>query len=89
MCIVFVPLCLCVRGAGKTDDGEKMGWGAVVIEEAEDHKRSFYNEYGGDQERFFEWWPQVGLPSAWVSKRLEAGMPHAALRLPHTHTHIR
>ncbi|PNW79834.1 hypothetical protein CHLRE_08g368550v5 [Chlamydomonas reinhardtii] len=43
---------------GKTDDGEKMGWGAVVIEEAEDHKRSFYNEYGGDQERFFEWWPQ-------------------------------
>ncbi|KAG2428871.1 hypothetical protein HYH02_014194 [Chlamydomonas schloesseri] len=43
---------------GKSDDGEQLGWGAVVIEEAEDHKRSFHTKYGADMERFYEWWPQ-------------------------------
>ncbi|KAG2445471.1 hypothetical protein HXX76_000088 [Chlamydomonas incerta] len=43
---------------GKSDDGQQLGWGAVMMEEAEDHKRSFETKYGGDQERFYEWWPQ-------------------------------
>ena len=43
---------------GVDEDGTKLGWGAVLIEEAEEHKKSFITEYESDEEKFFEYWPQ-------------------------------
>lgn len=39
------------------DDGLKLGWGGVIKEEEAEHKRKFLAEYGGDQEKFFDYWP--------------------------------
>ncbi|KXZ48656.1 hypothetical protein GPECTOR_26g559 [Gonium pectorale] len=44
---------------GTDDDGERLGWGAVLIEEAEEHKRLFETKYGGNLEKFYDFWPQV------------------------------
>ncbi|KIM38928.1 hypothetical protein M413DRAFT_447585 [Hebeloma cylindrosporum] len=37
---------------------EELGWGGVCVEESEDHKRKFEEEFGGDEERFYKYWPQ-------------------------------
>jgi hypothetical protein len=36
---------------------EETGWGHVCYEEAEDEKRKFETEYGGDLEKWFKHWP--------------------------------
>ncbi|KAJ7072040.1 hypothetical protein C8F01DRAFT_1044390 [Mycena amicta] len=35
-----------------------LGWGACLKEEADDLKKDFETKYGGDEEKFFEHWPQ-------------------------------
>ncbi|KAH8105312.1 hypothetical protein BXZ70DRAFT_920313 [Cristinia sonorae] len=37
---------------------EDLGWGACFTEESDDLKRKFEVEYGGDLQKFFEYWPQ-------------------------------
>mmetsp|Transcript_10252 Transcript_10252/g.16790 ORF Transcript_10252/g.16790 Transcript_10252/m.16790 type:complete len:220 (-) Transcript_10252:33-692(-) len=39
------------------EDGEELGWGGVVIEEAEEHRQTFLTKYKGDEEAFYEYWP--------------------------------
>ncbi|KDQ17573.1 hypothetical protein BOTBODRAFT_29748 [Botryobasidium botryosum FD-172 SS1] len=38
--------------------GSDLGWGNCFAEESDDLKRKFEVEYGGDEEKFFEYWPQ-------------------------------
>jgi hypothetical protein len=35
------------------EDGEELGWGAVILEEAEDHKKNFVEKYKSDEEAFY------------------------------------
>jgi len=35
-----------------------VGWGNCFKEESDDLKRQFEIEYGGDEEKFYGWWPQ-------------------------------
>ena len=37
---------------------EKLGWGAVIMEEVEEHKESFIKKYKSNEEIFFKYWPQ-------------------------------
>ncbi|KAJ6500194.1 hypothetical protein C8R47DRAFT_1257850 [Mycena vitilis] len=37
---------------------EELGWGACFADESEDLKRKFEEEFGSDEEKFFEDWPQ-------------------------------
>ncbi|KAK0484892.1 hypothetical protein IW261DRAFT_865427 [Armillaria novae-zelandiae] len=37
---------------------EGTGWGHVVVEEEEYMKNKFQNESGGDQRKFYKYWPQ-------------------------------
>ena len=39
--------------------GEDMGWGNCLAEESEDLKRKFEDEFGGDEEKLYEYWPQA------------------------------
>ena len=38
--------------------GEKMGWGNCIIEDCGDLKRKFEDEFGGDEKRMYDYWPQ-------------------------------
>lgn len=40
------------------EDGVRMGWGNVVVEEVEDIKRKFKVDYKGKKRLFFKYWPQ-------------------------------
>jgi hypothetical protein len=40
------------------EDGEKLGWGRVFINEAEDLKRKYYEEFKKDDVKMYEDWPQ-------------------------------
>ncbi|KAL1727388.1 hypothetical protein EV714DRAFT_217309 [Schizophyllum commune] len=40
------------------DSDEKLGWGACIVEESEDMKKKYYEEFGGDDKKMFEYWPQ-------------------------------
>lgn len=50
------------------DGGEVLGWGACVLGECDDLKKTFERKYGGNEAKFFEYWPQgfrwtcCGLP---------------------------
>lgn len=48
-----------------------MGWGNVVIEEAEEHKRMFEVECRGKKSLFFKKWPQA---FRWTCCGTDAGM---------------
>ncbi|KAK7005802.1 hypothetical protein R3P38DRAFT_3039683 [Favolaschia claudopus] len=37
---------------------EELGWGACFANESEDLKKQFETEYGGDEEKFFGYWPK-------------------------------
>ncbi|EIM84495.1 uncharacterized protein STEHIDRAFT_100561 [Stereum hirsutum FP-91666 SS1] len=37
---------------------EGTGWGACLLEEADDLKRKFETQFNGDQNKFFKYWPQ-------------------------------
>jgi len=38
--------------------GSDVGWGNVILEEQDSLKRKFEVEYGGDEGKFFDYWPQ-------------------------------
>lgn len=40
------------------DDGEKLGWGACLIDESADLKHMYETNYGSDDAKFYEYWPQ-------------------------------
>ncbi|KAL0960541.1 hypothetical protein HGRIS_005579 [Hohenbuehelia grisea] len=40
------------------DPKEGTGWACVFLEEVDDLKRTFNEEYDGDEAKFFEYWPQ-------------------------------
>jgi hypothetical protein len=40
------------------EDNTELGWGGVLIQEAEDHKKNFITKYNSDEEKFYEYWPQ-------------------------------
>lgn len=44
--------------AAATISEEDMGWGNCILEESEDLKKEFEIEYEGDEEKFYEYWPQ-------------------------------
>ncbi|KAJ7217714.1 hypothetical protein GGX14DRAFT_597525 [Mycena pura] len=37
---------------------EELGWGACFADESDDLKKKFETEFGSDEEKFFEHWPQ-------------------------------
>jgi hypothetical protein len=43
----------------KDEDGEQLGWGAVLIEESADMKKKFEEEFQGDQEKLYKYWPNA------------------------------
>ncbi|WIA12928.1 hypothetical protein OEZ85_006544 [Tetradesmus obliquus] len=38
--------------------GIEMGWGACDLQECENVRQTFLTKYGGDEAKFFEYWPQ-------------------------------
>ncbi|KAJ7346964.1 hypothetical protein DFH08DRAFT_869925 [Mycena albidolilacea] len=50
-----------------------LGWGACSSDEADDLKKKFETEFGGDEEKFFEYWPQ-GF--RWTCCGTDAGMEY-------------
>lgn len=52
---------------------EETGWGHVVENEAADFKRKFEVQYGGNEERFYKYWPQ-GF--RWTCCGTDAGMDY-------------
>lgn len=38
--------------------GEAMGWGNCLAEESQEMQKTFEEQYAGDEERFYEYWPQ-------------------------------
>ncbi|KAI4217801.1 MAG: hypothetical protein LQ349_009017 [Xanthoria aureola] len=41
------------------DWSEDMGWGNIIVAEAEDHKRKFETEMNGDEAKLYKYWPQA------------------------------
>jgi len=46
-------------------DGAKLGWGAVYLDEVEDLKKSFEDDYKKDYKLFFEYWPGAFRWTCW------------------------
>jgi hypothetical protein len=48
-----------------------LGWGNIVEEESDDHRRKFEVEFGGDEEKFYKYWQQA---FRWTCCGTDAGM---------------
>lgn len=47
--------CCWIHREGKDEDGVMLGFGAVLIDEADDMRREFETKFKGDEARFFEY----------------------------------
>ncbi|KAL8671464.1 MAG: hypothetical protein Q9168_004033 [Polycauliona sp. 1 TL-2023] len=57
---IVPPFFYVIRALVRPDNGEfseAMGWGNVIEAEAEEHKEMFETEMGGDEAKFYEYWP--------------------------------
>jgi hypothetical protein len=52
-------------------DGDKMGWGNVLLEESADMKAKFEGEFKGDPRKLYRDWPQA---FRWTCCGMDAGM---------------
>lgn len=53
------------------EDGYEKGWGNVVIEESDDMRTKFEEEFKGDEAKLYEYWPQA---FRWTCCGTDAGM---------------
>jgi len=43
----------------KDEDGEELGWGAVLKEESAEHEEKFVRKFGGSRRKFINYWPNA------------------------------
>ncbi|KAF9475460.1 hypothetical protein BDN70DRAFT_814041 [Pholiota conissans] len=55
----------------ESEDGTKMGWGNVLLEESADMKAKFEGEFKGDEKKLYKYWPQA---FRWTCCGMDASM---------------